>query len=223
MTSIFAKVRVITLGNFHSLLDKVIDLNSIPMIEQYVRDLEDARKDLQGTLAEKKFDLTTAQNDLKTHQATSAGMERDIQLLASQEKNDAAKRLAVALVGINRAIEQDKAAIATVQGTVARFEDAVARVVAQEQKMKTQLGTLRTTVALSRSQQRATAAVEAAGTAIQAGGSIDNLAERIGHEAARSQAAFENALGAMETPADASTDAEADALLARLTQKSSAA
>lgn len=42
MASFISKLRTITLGSVHDLLDKTIDMNSPTMVRQYIRDLEDA-------------------------------------------------------------------------------------------------------------------------------------------------------------------------------------
>jgi phage shock protein A len=223
MVSLFSKVRTITLSSMHGVLDKAIDMNSIGAVEQHIRDLEDARKDLEGTLAESRFDLKTKQNNLTTHRASATSLGTNIRtLLASNggapapQQTASAKTLAANLATMRALVATEEQQIADAQSVVNRMTQAVAQVNVKETEMKTQLGTLRGQVAASKAKSKAAGALDAVGSAVEAGGSIDGLTEKIGRENARSDAAFERALGSMPT---AEHSAEADAILAEFTPK----
>ncbi|MEK7566941.1 MAG: PspA/IM30 family protein, partial [Patescibacteria group bacterium] len=52
MAGIFKKFRDLGLASIHSLLDKAIDLNSVAVVKQHVRDLENALSELENGAAE---------------------------------------------------------------------------------------------------------------------------------------------------------------------------
>ena len=72
MSGIFEKIRVSALAGVHGVLDKVIDLNKVGVVEQYIRELEDERKKLQDELAGQKHDLAKRKGDLVGHKARDA-------------------------------------------------------------------------------------------------------------------------------------------------------
>jgi phage shock protein A len=222
--SIFSKVRTIALSNIHTVLDATINLNSIGAVEQHVRDLEDARKDLEGTLAEARYDLRTRRSDLATGAAHAEKLTADIKLLLAQndgapsgEQRSAARQLAGQLAGLRETAAADEVAVAATVETEGKLREAVVRVNARETEMKQRVGTLRAQVSSTQAKQRAAGALDAVSSAVAAGGSIDGAADRIGRENARADAAFDRAVG--ELPgADPSAGAKADAILAELSR-----
>ncbi len=228
MASIFQKIRTITLGNVHTLLDKVGELNTVGQVEQHVRDLEDARKDLEGSLAEARYDLRTRANNLTTHQIHAGQLEGNIRTLmaAGGDQNvTSARLLAIELGTLRKTIEAEEPGVPEQQGVVDKLSQAVAAINGEEQAAKGKLGTLRSQVATSRAKDRAATALEQVGTAMANGGAIDSAMDRLiwarnplSH--ARSDAAFERALGGLPV---SNADADADAILAELTQPKTAA
>lgn len=222
MSSLFQKARLITLSNLHTILDKTIDLNSIGAVEQHCRDLEDARKSLQGELAEQKYTLDSAKKNLTSHTSKRDELLKSIRTLGSTHPSVSA--LAQEVVRLKDQIESDTKDISAGEENYTKLEMSVNRVLAAENQMKEQVGKLKATKATSEAQNRATAAVEAAGKAVSAAGSIDNIADKINRDAARSNAAFDNALSELPDPNNQANSARADALLAEIFgDKSSAA
>lgn len=221
MVGIFAKVRTIALGNVHTVLDREINRNSIASVTQHIRDLEDARKDLEGTLAEARFDARNKTTNLTTHKAHAEELTANIKLLmgqnggaATDQQKASARRMAESLGTLREQIEQETVSAADAEDTANKLTDAVARVNAKEADMKRLLGTLRGQVASAQAKERAASAIEAVASATDAGGSIDGIADQIGRRGARADAAFERSLGGIAS--DPMASAKADAILAEL-------
>lgn len=212
MTSIFSKVRVIVLGNVHTILDKAIDMNKIASVEQYVRDLQDARKDLEGELAEQKYSLTVKQNNLASHKKREAELVANIQRLGDVP---ASKTLAVELLGLRKTIVDEEQMVVSDQDTVTKLTTVVAQVNQKEAEMQRQLGTLRAQESTAKAKTRAADAIERIGAATEAGGSVDSMVDSIGRQAARADAQLDRAVAGIQQP----SDAEADALLASILKK----
>src|SRR5258708_40052018 len=98
MSGFIAKLRVVTLGTVHDLLDKAIDLNSPSVIRQYTRDLEDALDRMKQEAVNQAGTVRTLQREkvelgdrIKTTEAT-------IQRLVQQGHEDLARPKAADLV-----------------------------------------------------------------------------------------------------------------------------
>jgi phage shock protein A len=218
MTGIFSKARTIFLSNVHSVLDAAINLNDVGAVEQHCRDLQDARRDLEGQLAESRYDLTNIERNLHAHEAHDAELVANIRTLVTVQKQQAAKALTVELQSLRTQIETEKLELNDKQTRVANLEDVVAKVNAQEKQMIGQLGKLRAVKATASANTKAAAAIEAASSAVAAGGNVDNLVDKIGREGAVANARLDRAMGELNTnPSIASADASAEALLASLT------
>ena len=218
MASIFQKVRNITLGNVHTLLDGLQGLNDIGSIEQYVRDLEEARKDLEGTLAEARYDLRTKENNLSTHTHHAADLETQIRTLANaggDQNVTSARILAVELAALRPTIQTEEVQVTEQRENVDKLREAVAGVNVQESQAKSKLGQLRSASSGTKAKEHAATALEAVGNVLESGGSIDSAIDRVGRRGARADAAFERAIGGL--PNQSANMAAADAILAELT------
>lgn len=218
--SIFSKVRTIALSNLHTVLDRAINLNSVGAVEQHVRDLEAACQDLEGTLAEARFDLRTKRGNLQTHETHAERLTADIRTLMngaeqSAGNQSAARQLAGQLATLRETISTDNATILDATEVEGKLAQAVSAINAKETEMKARVGALRATAASTQAKNRAASALDAVGNAIEAGGSIDCVADKIGREGARGDAKFDRALGGV--PVDPAAVAKADAILAELT------
>lgn len=220
--NLFSKVRTIALSNLHTVLDRAINLNSVGAVEQHVRDLEAARQDLEGTLAEARYDLRTKRSNLSTHETHAEKLTADIRTLmganggeTSEQNKAAARQLAGQLATLRETIATDDSTCHDSAEVEMKLTQAVAAINAKETEMKQRVGTLRAQASSTQAKNRAANALESVGNALEAGGSIDNVADKVGRENARADAKFDRALGAV--PADPTTGAKADAILAELT------
>jgi phage shock protein A len=64
--SLFSKIHTVVTAYSHELVDKIIDTNSIPVVKQYVRDLEDALSRLKHEAAVAAARVTTLSQELIT-------------------------------------------------------------------------------------------------------------------------------------------------------------
>ena len=61
--TLFGKSRIALLSTLHGLLDKVIDLNSIGAVRQFIRDLEASLQEMSNSLAEARGNVTSITRD----------------------------------------------------------------------------------------------------------------------------------------------------------------
>ncbi len=222
MTGLFNKLRNITLGNLHAFLNDAIDMNSIPSVEQYLRDLSAGRNQLQDTLASARHELQTKINAVTAAEKEAQELIGNIKLLGngSDKQQAAALDLAKRLQAIEDKLVGMKTSVTTAQTNVDQLKSAVEAVKAKETALNSQLGTLRAQDASAKAKTKAANAIEAVGDLMASGGDVDNLAGRIGAREAVADDRLARATSSLSGP-DAGTsaavaDAKAQARLAEI-------
>jgi phage shock protein A len=216
------KVRAVTLGASHDLLDKTIDMNSPSVLRQYVRDLEAAIDKMKtetavqdGTLRTLNRESADLTNTIATDRATVA------KLLASPDVNAPALAKARASVILTNQSRLN-AMQADIETQKAALEKMQAAVVALEAKHETIVARVRELERLdrdSKSKEQAAAAISNAGSIVNmtSNQSIDDLTSRMQARHDVADAKFEQAMGGMQAESE---DSDAvNALLAELQPK----
>ena len=128
--SICAKIRNIGLSNFHTLLDNIQGLNSVGSYEQYLRDLNKGRNDLDDHRAGEQATLSMLNDRIITLQTKIDEANENIDALLGDD-DPANDKFAVALqVGVDQdeqSIKRIKAELAEVQGRIDQYTDAISR------------------------------------------------------------------------------------------------
>jgi phage shock protein A len=202
MAGLFQKARIAALSTAHALLDKVIDLNSIGAVKQYVRDLENALEDLEDASAVAAGNVRTAQRDAEKvrSQITELNQNIDFILTDNKPENDSlATPLEARLIGLEQRIVTKDEEIATGEKTTQALVEAVSTLRTRYQNMVEQVQRLEAMDMASKAKERAVGAIRQAGQIASAGSdvSIDAVADRIQRRADIADAKFERALGEM--------------------------
>jgi phage shock protein A len=214
MSSIFAKGRVIALATVHSLLDQSIDVMSIPVMRQYIRDLEEARENMEGQLVEQRETYRRAGDKADANARQITELTGQARLLKAQGKMDSA----LALAGQLNALEEKAKTfdLAGPKTAIVNLEKVVASLKAKEAKMKADLERLERLDATAKNSERAAAAIKSVASVMETG-SVDNLAEKIENRAAKASGKLEAAMGSLNSDVDADVEkAKAEARLASL-------
>ncbi len=128
MTGLFQKARVAALSSAHALLDKVIDMNSIGAVKQYIRDLESSLDDLEDAAATEAGHVRTAQRDEIVFQSQIKELNQNIDFILSDNNpsNDhLAKPLEARLIGLEEREKAKQEEIADAQKTSQSLNEAV--------------------------------------------------------------------------------------------------
>ena len=126
--SIFGKVRVITLSTINTVLDRVIDMNSIGALEQYERDMQQVRDTLDNQEARQGSRVDSLPDAIAT--LTQERNDEQAMLDTFILKNDPAdalkiKQLQVHLNSLNDQIKSSGSRLQDSQGEQAKFQEAV--------------------------------------------------------------------------------------------------
>ncbi len=202
MAGLFAKARIAALSSAHALLDKVIDLNSIGAVKQYIRDLESALDDLEDAAATATGHLRTVQRDAVQLQSQTKELNQNIDFILSDNNpaNDhLAKPLEARLIGLEQRYKSKDEEIAAAQKTAQALNEACSALQTKYQGMVEQLQRLEAMDTAARAKENAVQAMRNAGRISSAAGSvsIDAVSDRIQRRADIADAKFEQAMGEM--------------------------
>lgn len=229
IASLFQKARIAALSAAHNLMDKVIDLNSIGAVKQYVRDLESALEDLEDASATAAGHVRTVQreSDQIKYQMKELNQNIDFILGDSKPENDyLATPLEARLIGLEQRMSTKEEELAAAQKTSQALIDATASLRTKHQGMVQQIQRLEAMDMAAKAKERAADAIQQAGKIASSGGdvSIDAVSDRIQRRADVADARFERALGEMNDQVEkdvvvAQAQARLEARKARLAQQ----
>jgi phage shock protein A len=202
MAGLFQKARIAALSAAHTLMDKVVDLNSIGAVKQYVRDLENALEDLEDASAAAAGHVRTVQRDADQIQYQIKELNQNIDFILSDNKPDndvLATPLEARLIGLEQRMSTKAEEISTGQKTSQALLEAVSTLRTRYQNMVEQVIRLEAMDKATKAKESAVEAIRQAGQIASAGAdvSIDAVADRIQRRADVADARFERAMGEM--------------------------
>ncbi len=214
MAGLFQKARIAALSSAHALLDKLVDMNSIGAVKQYIRDLEDALEDLEDAAATAAGHLRTVQRDSIQLQSQVRELNQNIDFIIGDnnpENDHLAKPLEARLIGLEERSRTKGEEINSSQKTTQALNEAVSTLQAKYQGMVEQLQRLEAMDRAAKAKEGAVEAMRNVGRISSAGGnvSIDAVADRIQRRSDVADAKFEQAMGLM------SDSVEKDVVLAQ--------
>ena len=199
MASIWDKIRTLTLGNLHQLLDAAIDLNSVAACKQYVRDLEEAKDKMRDQAAAARGRLGQSQAQVATleHQIETDTEGAQLLLDDGDDSNDAdAQKLMEGVVQKTELLTTKQAQLATDKQVSDALGEAVRKITSKHAEMVNNVRRLEALEQQTKAQEQATSALKQAGKLANGtdGVSIDNVEQRLRDRAAASGEKFKDAM-----------------------------
>ena len=226
MASIFQKLRTITLGNLHQLLDNVIDLNSVAACKQYVRDLEEAKDQIRDQAAAARGRLAQSQNacSVLEHQIAEDTENAELILNDGDDSNDGdAQKLMEGVVTKQELLETKQAQRDADKMASDGLAEASKKIIAKHAEMVNNVKRLEALEQQTKAQEQATAAMRQAGKLASSadGVSVDNVEQRLRDRAAASNEKFKDALSDVSggSVQESVTAAKAKKLIAEMKAK----
>lgn len=204
MASLLQKFRTFTLSNLHSLLDAAIDLNSVEAIKQHVRDLETAHRQVLGSLAAAKGNLSALTSYKTQLERKIESLTADIETLLSDDdpNNDHfANPLAEQIGDCEAELEVNAEELSAAQTEVDALTRAESQLQSKLSEMKSQLRRLKSLERAAKAKERAASAVTRASDALSSGvdASVDSATQRLRQRAATADASFDQAMGGLQS------------------------
>jgi phage shock protein A len=202
MATLFQKARIAALSAAHSLMDKVVDLNSIGAVKQYIRDLENALEDLEDSAAAAAGHVRTVQRDADQVQSQIKELNQNIDFILGDNKPDndyLATPLEARLIGLEQRASTQQEEIVTGQKTAQALAEATTTLRTRYQNMVQQVQRLEAMDQATKAKENAVEAIRQAGQIASTGSdvSIDAVADRIQRRSDVADARFERVMGDM--------------------------
>ncbi len=207
MAGLLQKARIAALSAAHALMDKLVDLNSIGAVKQYIRDLEGSLEDLEDASAAAAGHVRTVERDADQIRSQMKELNQNIDFVISDDKpeNDyLATPLEARLMGMEQLISTKDEELATGRKTAQAISEAVATLRTKYQNMVQQVQHLEAMDMATKAKESAAEAIRQAGQIASTGSdvSIDDVTARMQQKADVVDARFERALGEMSSQVD---------------------
>ena len=105
MASLLEKVQTLVSANLHYLVDQALKQNSIAVINQYIREVEDNLEDLSEATATVGGQVKTLRRKHEEYQARAAELDRNIDLFLQEGRDDLASAAQSKLNSTQRLVE----------------------------------------------------------------------------------------------------------------------
>lgn len=91
MASLLQKIDTLIKANLHALVDRALKSNSLAVVDQYIRQVEDNLEDLEDAAATVGGQVKTLERKMKEFEAKAAELDRNIDLFLTQGKEELAQ------------------------------------------------------------------------------------------------------------------------------------
>lgn len=218
MSGFLSKVRVLTLGTAHDLLDKAIDMNSPTILRQYVRDLEDAQGRMQDEAAMQAGAVRTAKREIDTMGGMVEKKKAKIVELNNAGKTAEARALAGEVVILQKSLVQREVDLTNLTTSSAQMDLAVQKLINRHTEMLAHLRELERLDRDTKGKEMTSKALESAGKLMSTGAdiSVDNIEDNMRRKNDVASEKFDRAMGSVNVEEDESTKDEVDALMESL-------
>ncbi|MBU0597993.1 PspA/IM30 family protein [Patescibacteria group bacterium] len=207
MAGIFDKLRNITLGNIHTLLDAVTDWNAIGSVKQRVRDMGEAQKNISVESAVAKSAVKEKTRGIANLKVQIQTVDDSINLVL--EDNDPsndhmAEPLEAKMIALEAELKNEEAELEQGKLLAEQLAKAAERVSAEYQKALKRMNELIMLDKSAKAQEKAASAMEAVADVASgaAEASVDNVANRIKDRSTRARARMDLAIGSMTDQLD---------------------
>jgi phage shock protein A len=218
MTGFLQKLRVVTLGAAHDLLDKEIDANSPSAVRQYCRDLEDAMGKMNTEIAAQDGGLRTLTREYQDLGNQIESQKKEVKAILIADPNSQAARMKAAnIVEETTHFTKMGTDITDQQTVVAKLKESADLLNAKHQLMVARVRELERLDMDTKAKHQAASALTQANAALGFDGnqSVDDVEQRMRRHNDVASAEFDRALTTTPQPSNANSP-EVDALLASL-------
>jgi phage shock protein A len=207
MAGLLSKIRIAVLSNANALVDRMIDLNSVEAVKQYIRDLEASLSELRESAAVATGSVTTTKRDLDKLQASADELDHNIDFIltdADDSNDHLATSLQVRLTAIQSDIAAKQEELEAAETTAQSLGEAAQTLGAKHAEMLSNLTRLQAQDRSAKAKKKAADALEAAGQSMSSGAdaSVDDVAAGIQRESDVQDARLAQAMGTFESGVD---------------------
>ncbi len=153
MASLLEKVSTLISANLHALVDKALQSNSLAVIDQYIRQVEDSLEDLEDAAATVGGEVKTLNRKLHDYEQRAEELDRAIDAFLLEGNESAAVAAQSKLNSTQRLIETYKEQIERQRQEYQKLLDAKVKLEARLATMKQQREELQAMLELAKSKE----------------------------------------------------------------------
>jgi phage shock protein A len=160
MATLLEKVSTLISANLHSLVDKALQSNSLAVIDQYIRQVEENLENLEDAAATIGGEVKSIQRKLVDLRHGAGELDRAIDAFLVEANETAAASAQSRLNSTNRLVETYQEQLARQQAEYQKLLDAKVKLEARHATMKQQREELQALLALAKSKEKVVQAVK---------------------------------------------------------------
>jgi len=180
MATLLEKVSTLISANLHALLDRALQSNSLAVIDEYIRQVEDNLEDLEDAAATVGGQVKTLKRKMEEFETKAAELDRNIDIFLRQGKEDLAIAAQSKLNSTQRLAEQYREQYERQQAEYQKLLDAKLKLEAKLTTIKQERQELQALLDLAKSKEITVKAIESLDDLVGAGDSdVARMAESI--------------------------------------------
>lgn len=180
MASLLQKIDTLIKANLHALVDKALKSNSLAVVDQYVRQVEDNLEDLEDAAATVGGQVKTLERKMKEFETKVAELDRNIDLFLKQGREELALAVQSKLNSTQRMAENYREQWERQQREYKTLLDAKLKLEARLVTVKQEREELRALLELAKAKEVTTRAIKSLDDLVGAGDAdVAQMAESI--------------------------------------------
>lgn len=180
MATLLEKVTTLIQANLHYLVEKALKANSLAVIDQYIRQVEDNLEDLEDAVATVGGEVKTLKRKTEEYEAKAQELDRNIDLFLTQGKEELAVAAQSKLNSTQRLAQSYQEQHQRQQAEYQKLMDARLKLEAKLQTIKQEREELQALLDLARSKEIAAKAISSLDDLVGSGDAdIARMAESI--------------------------------------------
>ncbi len=208
METLRQKARVLSFAWLHQVADAAIDMHSIPVVEQHIRDLEQAISDLREAETENAGGIAGLNRQISQlhQQEATLNTQSDALLQLNPPRDDLAATVEQRLQDVENSLTPLNNQLEKTQAVQAQYTQAMSALEAKHTAMMRQLQTLRSMDMSASAEDRAAYALHAVNSALGGTSSIDDISARIQSRSDVAHARLQQEMGTIAPQSDPVAD-----------------
>lgn len=203
MASLFEKVQTLISANLHALVDRALQSNSLAVVDQYIRQVEDSLADLEDAVATVGGQLKTLERKYSEYQGKATELDKNIDILLVEGREDLAIAAQSKLNSTKRLAESYGEQVERQRKEFQQLQDARLKLEARLTTVRQERQELQALLELAKSKEIAQKTMESLDSLVGLGDSdISRVADSIRARLDKAQARSEMAAGRLDAQMD---------------------
>jgi len=153
MATLLEKVRILISANVHALIDQALKSNSLAVVDQYIRQVEDQLANLEDAAATVGGELKSLQRKLEEHRRRATELDQAVDGFLLEGNETAAAAAQSRLNGAQQLVENYQEQLSRQDGEYQKLLDAKVRLDARHANMQQQRAELQSLLELAKSKE----------------------------------------------------------------------